>query len=114
MALDLRQERRSRDLSLAEVARRSGLAASNLSRAERPDTDPRLSTVERALAGMGLRLTVEPIPTLSLDDMRSRADAAQRRLADAGIGDRDLEQRLAWKEARGIDTTVERRLLGRV
>ncbi len=114
MPLDLRRERRSRDLSLAEVARRSGLAASNLSRAERPDTDPRLSTVERALAAMGLRLTVEPIPTLSLAEMRARADAARQRLVEAGIDDRDLEQRLAWKESRGVDTSVERRLLGSV
>ena len=114
MPLDLRDARRSLDLSLAEVSRRSGLAASNLSRMERADNDPRLSTVERALAGMGLRLVIEPMPSVSLDEMRRRAEAASSRIERAGLGERDLDRRLAWKEARGIDSTVERRLLGRV
>lgn len=63
-------------------------------------------------------MTHDPRPergnrTLSLTEMRAQADAARQRLAGAGI-DRDLEQRLAWKESRGVDTSVERRLLGKV
>ena len=48
---------------------------------------------------------------LPLADVQARmADGAQR-LAARGIPPRDNEQRLEWKQARGVDTTVERRLL---
>ena len=51
-----------------------------------------------------------PAPdVLSVDDIKARMADGRRRLAEHDIPARDVEQRLAWKEARGVDTTVERR-----
>jgi transcriptional regulator with XRE-family HTH domain len=98
-------------LTLEELARRTGIAASNLSRLERAGSDPRASTLERVLRGLGLRLTTERAVVLTLCDIESRMAVGAGRLERAGTGKRDAAARLEWKERRGADTGVERRLL---
>ena len=107
----LREERLAQGLTLEELARRTGIAASNLSRLERAGSDPRASTLERVLRGLGLRLTTERAVVLTLSDIESRMAEGAGRLERAGTGNRDAAARLKWKERRGADTGVERRLL---
>lgn len=50
---------------------------------------------------------------LTLEEALARADRAyQQLLSLGGPATRDIEGRLAWKRARGIDTTVEEQLCG--
>lgn len=108
----LRQERLRRGLTLADLASMTGIAAPNLSRLETGQVDPRASTLARVLGALGLRLSVEPIPQIALADVKARMEAGAARLRAAGLPDRNVERRLAWKEQRGEDTDVERKLLG--
>ena len=50
----IRSLRTERGMTLAELARRTGISASNLSLIERDLTDPRWSTVERIFGALGL------------------------------------------------------------
>ena len=52
-----------------------------------------------------------PAAETSVDDVRQRMAAGAERLRRAGLGGRDVDARLAWKDERGIDTSVERRLV---
>ena len=52
---------------------------------------------------------------LTLEEAVTRAQEGKQRLIAAGLPTtRNNERRLAWKRSRGIDTTVEERLLGSV
>ena len=62
---------------------------------------------------------VEPVDTLippegwvTMEELLAEGRENHQRLVDAGQPTtRNIERRLAWKRARGIDTTVEERLL---
>lgn len=49
---------------------------------------------------------------LTMEEARARAEKGYQRLLARGRGTRDIEGRLAWKRARGIDTTLEERYCG--
>jgi transcriptional regulator with XRE-family HTH domain len=109
---DLRARRIAQGLTLEELAGLTGIAASNLSRLEQGRVDARLSTIGRVLLGLGLTLALVPANPKSLIEVRDRMSEGAVRLAAAGLGARDVMARLAWKEERGLDTTVERRVVG--
>ncbi len=108
----IRSERQTQGITLEELARRTGIAASNLSRLERGRVDARASTLTRVLGALGMSLTATPTPALALDDIKARMAVGAERLSDFGVYERDADGRLDWKERRGLDTKVERRLLG--
>jgi len=108
----LRRARISRGLTLRQVAARSGIAESNLSRLETGGVDPRMSTVTKVLEALDMTLAVVPTERLTIDDVKERMEEGAARLRARGVEDRDVAARLAWKEAKGVDTTVERRMLG--
>jgi transcriptional regulator with XRE-family HTH domain len=56
----IRVERERRSLSVREVSNAAGLSASTTSRIERGLIDPSLSTMERILAAIGMRLVIVP------------------------------------------------------
>jgi transcriptional regulator with XRE-family HTH domain len=107
----IRRERLAQGLTLEALAARSGIAGPNLSRLERGGVDPRLSTVLRVLRALGLGLDVVPVERVTLRDVEQRMEEGAARLRAAGVTDRGAEARLDWKEARGLDTAVERQLL---
>ena len=107
----IQNERRAAGLTLEELAARTGIAGPNLSRLERGRVDARQSTVDRVLRALGLTFAIVPLTPKSLEDVRDRMAAGASRLHRAGLGGRDVAARLAWKEQRGLDTQVERRLL---
>ena len=107
----IRSARRRKGLSSKELAKFAGMAPSNLSRLESDRSDVRISTVLRVLDAMGLTLDVVPAPTADIDDVRRRMEEGAARLARVGVSSRGVDARLAWKEAKGIDTSVERRML---
>ena len=50
---------------------------------------------------------------LTLEEALERGRRNYQRLVESGLPTtRNIERRLAWKRARGIDTTVEERLCG--
>ena len=49
---------------------------------------------------------------MTISEVKARMDEGRKRLADRGVHVRDVRKRLEWKESRGIDTRVERRILG--
>ena len=112
MIQQVRRERLAQGLTLEELSSRTGIAGPNLSRLERGGTDPRLSTVLRVLGALGLSLEVVPVERVTLDDVERRMEEGTARLRSAGITDRGAKSRLDWKDGRGLDTGVERRLLG--
>lgn len=107
----IRRERLAQGLTLEGLAARSGIAGPNLSRLERGGIDPRLSTVLRVLRALGLGMDVVPAERVTLHDVEQRMEEGMARLRSAGVTDRGAKSRLDWKDARGLDTAVERRLL---
>jgi len=54
-----------------------------------------------------------PQKVLTLEEALARADRNYQRLIEAGgPAARDIEGRLAWKRARGVDTTLEEQFCG--
>jgi hypothetical protein len=82
-----------------------------LSRLERGGVDPRLSTVSRVLGALGLSIEIVAAERVTLGDVERRMEEGAARLRSAGVTDRGAESRLDWKDSRGLDTQVERRLL---
>jgi transcriptional regulator with XRE-family HTH domain len=85
----LQREREAAGLSHAELAARSGVSVSNLTRIERQTLAPSLETVEKIFAALGLqaRLTTEPV-----DDLEAQIDQLAwlplaTRLERSGVGD---------------------------
>jgi len=107
----IRIERLAQGVTLKELSKRTGIAASNLSRLEQGRVDARASTLARVLRALGKSLTATPTPTRALDDITARMAAGAERLGNTGVLVRDAGARLDWKEQRGLDTAVERRLL---
>ena len=55
---------------------------------------------------------IPPKESLTMEELLAEGRENHRRLVDAGRPTtRNIERRLAWKRTRGIDTTVEERLL---
>ena len=108
----LREIRLERGITLTQLSAMTGIAQPNLSRIEAGKVDARYSTLARIARALGVVLTLSEPRVLTMADVEARTAEGRQRLAERGIGPRDVDRRLAWKEARGIDTTVERRLLG--
>ena len=55
----------------------------------------------------------QPQEILTMEEVLARAQRGKERLIRAGLPiTRNIERRLAWKRARGIDTTVEEQRFG--
>lgn len=108
---EIRDERSAQRLTLDQLAARTGIAAPNLSRLEQGRVDARLSTITRVLRGLGLAIALAPVSPLSLTEVRDRMTEGATRIEKAGLGERDVATRLKWKEDRGLDATVERRVV---
>ena len=108
---ELRGIRLERGMTLSQLSRVTGIAQPNLSRLEGGKVDARFGTLCRIARALGMELTLAEPPALTMDQVRARMAEGRRRLVERGIHTRNLERRLAWKRARGIDTAVEERLL---
>ena len=109
--LNLGNRRRQLGISIAELSRRSGVPRPNISRIERGLVDPRLSTIERLLAALTLRLAVAPRRPVGLEEVIARAERGSRALASAGISSSDPWRRLGQRAAKGEDVSTEARAL---
>ena len=112
MYSQLRQIRLEKGMTLSQLAAITGMAQPNLSRIEAGKVDARYSTLARIARGLGVELVLSSPDVVTLAEVKARMAEGARRLAERGIPARDVEQRLAWKQARGVDTSVEQRLLG--
>ncbi len=101
----------AKGITLSHLSALTGIAQPNLSRIEAGKVDARYSTLARIARALGVELVISEPPVITLADVKARMADGARRLAEHGIPPPDIEQRLEWKEARGVDTTVERRLL---
>ncbi|MDE0376732.1 MAG: helix-turn-helix domain-containing protein [bacterium] len=108
----LRETRLAKGITHSQLSAMTGIAQPNLSRIEAGKVDARYSTLARIARALGVELVVSDPAVLTLAEAQARMADGARRLAERGIPPRDNEQRLEWKQARGVDTTVERRLLG--
>ncbi|MDK1009881.1 MAG: helix-turn-helix transcriptional regulator [Actinomycetota bacterium] len=107
----LGQQRRDQGMSLAELARRSGIPRPNLSRIERGLTDPRVSTVERMMSALDLQIDVVERRPLDLQGVLDRASRGNRILASCGIESSDPWRRIGRRAALGDDVSAEARVL---
>jgi transcriptional regulator with XRE-family HTH domain len=101
-------------MSLSDVYTRTGVSKAQISRIENGRTDPRMSTVTRLLSCYGASLSdLEATPTraLSLSEIRELSDRGAERIARAGMGASDPNDRLDRKAARGMDVRAEREAL---
>jgi transcriptional regulator with XRE-family HTH domain len=121
----LREVRRSRSLSQAELAARSGASRVAIARMEAASgRDVRLGTIARVCVALDLRLTVEPAPgsgpaleTLVLRE-RERSRRLQRRVAHARVAARLLDsprraERLVARARANVDRWERERLCSR-
>ena len=109
--LNLSKRRREVGMSIADLSRRSGIPRPNISRIERGLVDPRLSTIERLLAALTLRLEVAPRHPAGLEEVIARAEHGSRVLASAGISSSSPWRRLGQRAAGGDDVCAEARAL---
>jgi len=112
LAGQLRVAREAIGLTQADVSRATGIAAPNLSTIENGRVDIRLSTLERVLDA--LQMDVQLVPRdrrISLDEAIAQSERGRAQLVAAGMVPSDPQQRLAAKERRGVDVSVERSLL---
>jgi transcriptional regulator with XRE-family HTH domain len=109
--LELSKRRRQAGMSIAELSRRSGVPRPNISRIERGLVDPRLSTIERLLAALTLRLDVAARRPVGLEEVLARAEQSSRALASAGISSSNPWRRLGQRAAEGDDISTEARAL---
>ena len=101
----------AKGITHSQLSTMTGIAQPNLSRIEAGKVDARYSTLARIARALGVDLVVSARIPLPIADVQARMAEGARRLTDRGIPPRDNERRLEWKQARGVDTTVERRLL---
>ncbi len=99
-------------ITLSQLSAMTGIAQPNLSRVEAGKVDARYSTLARIARALGVRPVLSVPAVVTMSEVRGRMDEGRKRLSEHGIQVRDTEQRLAWKQSRGIDTTIERRILG--
>jgi transcriptional regulator with XRE-family HTH domain len=110
----LREIRSASRFSISDVSGRTGISRAQISLIENDKVDPRLSTVIRLLSSFGADLSdlaITQEPSISLDEIRVRADLASRRLREVGLGPSDPEARLSLKASRHVDVAAERRAL---
>lgn len=108
----LRASREAAGLTQADIAEATGIAAPNLSAIESGRKDIRVSTLERLLDALELEIRFVPRDrATTLDDIATQAERGRLRLEAVGMAPSDPRRRLAAQERRGIDATVERRLL---
>lgn len=112
MYRELRKIRTDRGITLSQLSAMTGIAQPNLSRIEGGRVDARYSTLARIARALGAKPVLSTPGVITMSDVRRRMDEGRKRLAGHGIHVRDAEKRLAWKLSRGVDTAVERRLLG--
>ena len=112
MYRELRKIRTDRGITLSQLSAMTGIAQPNLSRIEGGRVDARYSTLARIARVLGVKPVLSAPTVMTMSDVKLRMDEGRKRLAEHGIHIRDAEQRLAWKHSRGVDTAVERRLLG--
>ena len=111
MHRELREIRLEKGITLSLLSAMTGIAQPNLSRIEGGKVDARYSTLARVARALGVTPVLSPSPVLTMADVKARMADGRQRLAERGVHTRNAEQRLTWKQARGIDTSVERRLL---
>jgi len=112
LASQLRVAREARGLTQADVSQATGIAAPNLSTIENGKVDIRLSTLERILDA--LQMDVQVVPRnrrISMDEAIAQSERGRAQLVAAGVAPSDPQRRLAAKERRGVDVSVERALL---
>lgn len=109
----LRTLRQASRMSLSDVSARTGISRSQLSDIENGKADPRISTVKRLLECFGADFDALSfdVQVLDLGDLRREGRRSAQNLVAAGLGPSDPEARLRRKEARGVDTSAERRAL---
>ncbi len=112
MHRELRKIRSEMGITLSQLSAMTGIAQPNLSRFEAGRVDARYSTLARIARALGVKPVLCAPAVMTMSEVRGRMDEGRIRLSEHGIRVRDTEQRLAWKQSRGIDTTIERRLLG--
>jgi transcriptional regulator with XRE-family HTH domain len=104
----LRAEREAQGLTLGALSIRSNVAVPNLSRIERGLADPRVSTVERIFAALGIEpwsgSTPATRPT-SIEDIRQRAARGRDRLAAANLASPRPRARIIRKAEAGEDVS---------
>jgi transcriptional regulator with XRE-family HTH domain len=103
----IRSLRESRGWNLTDLAARTGLDPANLSRLERGEGNPRLSTLERLADALGCRVNLVQPTLQTLATVTQRADRGRQRLAAAATASPSPWQRIAWKAARGDDVAIE-------
>jgi len=110
----IRRERESRGWSLGDLASRTGIAQPNLSRLERGLSDVRLSTLQRVAEAFGVTITLTSGDRRRrLDEVVGTAARARARILAAGLGESEPGDRLARRERRGEQATVEAAALRR-
>jgi transcriptional regulator with XRE-family HTH domain len=75
------EARRSAGLTQSELAGRLGVSQAAVAQLERPDSNPRLATLDRALRALGAELTISARPRLpSIDEslIRQQLDLTPR------------------------------------
>ena len=112
MYRELRKIRSEMEITLAQLSAMTGIAQPNLSRVEAGKVDARSSTLARIARALGVKPVLSVPTVMTMSEVRGRMDEGRKRLSEHGIHVRDTEQRLAWKQSRGIDTTIERSLQG--
>lgn len=109
----IRREREARGWTLNDLSRATGIAAPNLSRIENTGS---IRSGTLLVIAEALDVDVALVPRQStepLDAALRRAARGRERMRRAGVRASDPVQRLARKEARGLDVDVEREALGR-
>lgn len=105
----IRAAREGQGLTLAELSAQCNVAVPNLSRIERGLADPRISTVERIFAALGIRPWERERPDgpQSLETIRRRAARGGERLAAVNLASPSPRTRIARKAAAGEDVRAE-------
>jgi transcriptional regulator with XRE-family HTH domain len=107
----IRVYRRASGVTLAQLSRKCGVTAPQLSLIENGRVDARLSTLVRILDALGADLSdvvVEPPESISVETAIARRERGRERVEASGVGLSDPEARLDRKDRLGEDTHVER------
>jgi transcriptional regulator with XRE-family HTH domain len=107
----IRALRHESGVTLAQLSRRCGVTAPQLSLIENGRVDARLSTLVRILDALGADLSdvvVAPPASISVEAAIARRERGRGRVEDSGMGISDPEARLDRKDRLGEDTRVER------
>jgi transcriptional regulator with XRE-family HTH domain len=104
----IRREREAQGLTLADLARATGIAVPNLSLIETGAVDPRTGTIQRIAEALDADLLITPrARPVALDTIRERARVGRRAIQAANLSESDPAERLRQKASRGQDVRVE-------